>query len=380
MTHHDDGTASAADRPLVSVVIPSYDRPVFVYRAVESVLDQTYPNVECIVVDDHSPDPVAPLLADLPTERLAGFRVVRHEENRGGNAARNTGIEAATGDFVAFLDDDDRWLPEKLEKQVAAFERAGPDVGVVYTGAVVVDGEDRVVASYVRRVRGDIVPALVRGVTIGSFSRVLVRREAIEAAGLPDERFPNWQDREWYFRLAAVSAFEPIPELLTVHTVSEHAQITDGFERKRDEALPLFLEKHRDTAAARGRVAERQFVSVLLWSTAWTGFTSGRRWAAVRMLLRSLWVWPFSTTAYFLLGLALAGPTVYGWLRGLKGNWAVSNEGLGSALTDLPDLPDRSDLPVRSEMEAATDGGSVDADHGTAGGWDADEPRDGVNL
>lgn len=371
-----DRTGSGAERPLVSVVIPSYDRPAFVRRAVESVLDQTYPNVECVVVDDHSPDPVEPLFADLPTDRLSGFRVVRHEENRGGNAARNTGIEATTGEYVAFLDDDDRWLPEKLEKQVAAFERAGPDTGVVYTGAVVVDGEDRVVATYVRRARGDIVPALVRGVTIGSFSRVLVRREAIEAAGLPDERFPNWQDREWYFRLAAVSTFEPVPELLTVHTVSEHAQITDGFDRKRDTALPLFIEKHRGTVAERGRLAERRFVSVLLWSTAWTGFTSGRRWAALRMLLRSVWVWPFSATAYFLIGLALAGPNVYDRLRGLKGNRAVSNEGLGAALADLPDL---SDASASSELAVAADGGTVDADHDTAGERDADGPLDGGN-
>lgn len=342
---------AGGDRPLVSVVIPSYDRPAFVRRAVESVLEQTYPNVECVVVDDHSPDPVAPLLADLPTDRLAGFRVVRHEENRGGNAARNTGIEATTGEFVAFLDDDDRWLPEKLEKQVAAFEAAGPEVGVVYTGAVVVDANDEVVATYVRRARGDIVPALVRGLTVGSFSRVLVRRSAIEAAGLPDERFPNWQDREWYFRLAEISAFEPVPELLTIHTVSDHAQITDGFERKRDVALPLFLEKHRSTAAARGRIAERQFVSVLLWSTAWTGFTSGRRWTAIRMLLRSLWVWPFSTTAYLLLGLALAGPRVYDRLRGLKADRAVAHEGLEPALGELPALS-------RPPERVAADGGS----------------------
>jgi glycosyltransferase involved in cell wall biosynthesis len=355
----DIGRNGARDRgrPLVSVVIPSYDRPAFVRRAVQCVLDQTYPNVECIVVDDHSPYPVEPMVADLPTHRLSGFHVLRHEENRGGNAARNTGIEAARGEFVAFLDDDDRWLPEKLEKQVAAFDRAGPEVGVVYTGAVVVDGDDEVVATYVRRARGDILPALVRGLTIRSFSRVLVRRDAIEAAGLPDERFPNWQDREWYIRLAAVSDFEPVPELLTVHTAADHVQITDGFEQKRDVALPLFLEKHRETAAVYGSIAERQFVSVLLWSTAWTGFTSGQRWDAVRMLLRSLRAWPLSTTAYFLLGLALAGPRVYRTLRELKGNRAVEKEGLHPEIERLPDLT----TPPELEREpVATDGGNED--------------------
>jgi glycosyltransferase involved in cell wall biosynthesis len=336
-------------------VIPSYGRPAFVRRAVRSVLDQTYPNVECLVVDDCSPEPVAPLLADLDTDRLARFEVLRHEENRGGNAARNTGIEAASGEYVAFLDDDDRWLPEKLARQVAAFEAAGPEVGVVYTGAVVVDEADDVVGTFVRRVRGDVTPALIRGETIGSFSRVLVRREAIDAAGLPDERFPNWQDREWYLRLAAVCTFEPVPELLTVHTVSDHRQITDDFEGKRDVALPLFLEKHRSTAATRGRIAERQFVAVLLWSTAWTGFTSGHRWAAVRMLLRSLSVWPLFHRPYLLLTLALAGPRVYAALRRLKADRAVDRARLEPTLEALPDLSAGPSPPSGAVSDGGTD-------------------------
>ena len=103
---------SNSDAPLVSVVLPTYDRPALVRKAVASVGAQTYPNVELLVVDDCSPTPVEQALEGLSLGPSIAVRVLRHEENRGGNAARNTGIRVAAGEYVAFLDDDDRWHPE----------------------------------------------------------------------------------------------------------------------------------------------------------------------------------------------------------------------------------------------------------------------------
>jgi glycosyltransferase involved in cell wall biosynthesis len=297
--------------PLVSVVIPSYDRPEFVRRAVLNVLDQTYEPIECLVVDDHSPVPVASCLKDIDTGRFASFQVIRHETNHGANVARNTGIERAAGEFVAFLDDDDRWLPSKLERQVRTFLESPPEVGVVYTGALSIDADDEVVASLNPTVRGDITEALIDGVTVGSFSRVMVRRSVIERAGRPDERFPCWQDREWYFRLTQHCEFESIPEPLAVMTTSEHTQITDDFEGKRDVAFPLFLEKHRELAADRGFFAERRFVATLLRSVGWTGVRNGYRLEGATFLLRSLVQYPFSPRTYLLLAFTLAGQRTF---------------------------------------------------------------------
>ena len=114
---------------MVSVIIPTYKRQDFTARAVRSVLAQTYRDLEVLVVDDCSPEPItAAALGNDPC-----LRVIRHETNRGVGAARNTGVEAARGDVVAFLDSDDYWLPEKLQQQMAIYERQpDQDRAVVY--------------------------------------------------------------------------------------------------------------------------------------------------------------------------------------------------------------------------------------------------------
>lgn len=104
----------------VSVIIPSYNRASFLKRSIESVLDQQL-KVECIVVDDGSTDETSTLLDHYRTR----IRVLRHDENKGVSAARNTGIRAATGNWLMFLDSDDEWLPEKIEAQ-CAYSRAYP--------------------------------------------------------------------------------------------------------------------------------------------------------------------------------------------------------------------------------------------------------------
>lgn len=114
--------------PKVSVVIPTHNRSSLLRRAIQSVLDQTYQDFEIIVVDDASTDDTEAVVKGFADERI---RYVRHSENRGEAASRNTGIRLAKGEYIAGHDDDDVWLPPKLEKQVKAFEKASPKVGVV---------------------------------------------------------------------------------------------------------------------------------------------------------------------------------------------------------------------------------------------------------
>jgi glycosyltransferase involved in cell wall biosynthesis len=114
--------------PLVSVVIPTLNRPQVVCRAVASVQAQTYQNVEIvIVIDGEDPDTVAALSA-LSDERI---KVISHERNMGPGAARNTGVRVATGFWIAFLDDDDEWLPAKLEQQVHCAQEPGRENSII---------------------------------------------------------------------------------------------------------------------------------------------------------------------------------------------------------------------------------------------------------
>lgn len=125
MTNGDGGPQAA----LVSVVLPTYNRAGTIVRAVRSVLNQTYANLELIVVDDGSTDATDKLLESIDDPRL---KYVRMPKNGGQSAARNEGMRLATGDYIAFQDSDDEWLLEKLEKQVAAARDAAEDSVAVF--------------------------------------------------------------------------------------------------------------------------------------------------------------------------------------------------------------------------------------------------------
>ncbi|NEP84931.1 MAG: glycosyltransferase family 2 protein, partial [Okeania sp. SIO3B3] len=121
--------------PCVSVIIPAYNRADLIGETVDSVLAQTHPDIEIIVIDDGSTDNTADVLATYGS----ALRVIR-QANAGQQAARNAGIRAATGDYIAFLDSDDLWLPHRIEAQLQRFEEV-PEAGLVYCDAAVFDDE-----------------------------------------------------------------------------------------------------------------------------------------------------------------------------------------------------------------------------------------------
>ena len=124
-------TDPSSDPPPVSVVLPAYNRAGAIRGAVESVLRQSFTNFELIVVDDCSTDATAAEVAEIADPRV---RLIRHAENRGASAARNTGIREARGPWVAFQDSDDEWLPLKLEKQMARLMAPGAEYVAAYCG------------------------------------------------------------------------------------------------------------------------------------------------------------------------------------------------------------------------------------------------------
>ncbi|WP_348611615.1 glycosyltransferase family 2 protein [Halobaculum rarum] len=247
--------------PLVSVVVPAYDRPALLAEAVRSVVDQTYDRIEVVVVDDGSTADLRAALDDVPVGTLSEYQSHRHPSNRGANAARNTGIAAATGEYVAFLDDDDYWEAEKVERQVAALRDADDRCAVAFTGQRRVDENGTTLGTVTPVTDGEFLANLAAGATFGPFSTVMVEAEVFEETGELDERFPCWQDREWYFRLAEQYDWVAIPDALTVRRSIEGAQISDGYERKRDVAYPLLVDKHGGKVADLGRSYERRFLA-----------------------------------------------------------------------------------------------------------------------
>jgi glycosyltransferase involved in cell wall biosynthesis len=182
--------------PRASVVIPTRDRPRMLAGALAGALAQRDIELEVIVVDDGSTSPIADL---LPSD--ARVRVLRHDVSRGVSAARNTGIEDARAQWIAFLDDDDLWAPDKLASQIAAAAAAG--AAWVYAGDVTVDEDLGVVSGAPPPPPEDVVASLstYNSMPAGA-SNVVVRADALAAAGPFDPSLKTSEDWDMWIRLA----------------------------------------------------------------------------------------------------------------------------------------------------------------------------------
>ncbi len=204
--------------PRVSVIIPTHNRAEVIGEAVESVLAQTYRDLEIIVVDDGSTDRTRDALAGYLASHGERVRYV-WQENAGAPAARNTGMRAATGDYIAFLDSDDIYLPRRLEVGVGALE-ADARLGASYLDQRTVDVNGAVLlGSRIERFGGPasgwILPALFRGDLVQT-NTITIRREALAAVGGFDERLWSGQDTDLWWRLAKQWRIIGVPETLVV--------------------------------------------------------------------------------------------------------------------------------------------------------------------
>jgi len=198
--------------PVISVVMPTYNRAHLISRAIHSVLNQTYENLELIIVDDGSTDNTEQVVQSFNDTRL---KYIKQPKNSGAAAARNTGIEAALGAYIAFLDSDDEWLPHKLEKQVKAFSVAPPEVGVVYSGIWWLEDGKTKYFSYPNNIKKDgyLRHSILKKGFIFLQSSV-VKRECFSKAGMFDERLVVLEDWELWLRISYYCHFRCIDEPL----------------------------------------------------------------------------------------------------------------------------------------------------------------------
>lgn len=216
----------------VSVVIPTYRRRDSVLRAVHSALNQTYPNVEVLVVDDNGEGTAEQLQTEAVLRDLIERRAISYivqARNSGANAARNAGINHSTGDYVAFLDDDDEWMKDKLRKQVEVMD-ADKDIGVVYTRMILRYGDLNLQYATRPRARGYIHSQLLIENYVGAMTSVLIRRAALSEHCF-DESLPARQDYDLWLRLSIKWKFEIIDEVLAVvHARNSSTRITSHID------------------------------------------------------------------------------------------------------------------------------------------------------
>lgn len=189
---------------MVSIIIPTFKGEDNIKNAVESVLNQTYKDLEVIVVDDNGLGTVHQINTENALSEFAEderFKYIAHEHNKNGSAARNTGISYSKGEFIGFLDDDDIFLSEKIEKQVELFSNVGLEYGMIY-GAF----REMMDESHFRVVKAkhndDFLYNFLCDKIIACSSTVLIRRSVLKDVKGWDESFKRHQDLEFFARIA----------------------------------------------------------------------------------------------------------------------------------------------------------------------------------
>jgi glycosyltransferase involved in cell wall biosynthesis len=241
--------------PKISVVLPAYNRADSIQMAAQSVLRQTWDDFELLIVDDCSTDATAQAIRAISDPRV---RCLTTPQNMGPSGARNTGIEAARGEWVAFQDSDDEWLPEKLDRQMARLQARGmKDIGV-YCGMIIVgtpEGDDstRTTARYhpdpgIETVEGDIAQTLLRHSLI-STQTLMARRDLLNEIGGFDAVLPALVDWECVIRLAQKGSFAFVDSPLVHQNFSINSVTKDRWRRA--EARRSIVEKHLELMSAR---------------------------------------------------------------------------------------------------------------------------------
>jgi len=237
----------------ISVVIPCYNGMPYLPKALDSVLAQTLPPVEILVVDDGSKDGSAQTVRDYATKTDGKVRLIQ-QANAGEPAARNTGLAAARGAWIAMLDADDWWDPRKLELQMRAAEAAGPECVLVHTGGWKHFPDGRIVESDLAagaRRTGWCTAALLEPTSIGHPS-ILIRKTALEKIHGYDVAFRQSCDIDLYFRLSAIGTFAFVPERLLHYRV--HAQ---QMSASQIDQIPFHHRAVRNFFAAHPELAEK---------------------------------------------------------------------------------------------------------------------------
>ncbi|MEM6611938.1 MAG: glycosyltransferase family 2 protein [Cyanobacteria bacterium P01_C01_bin.72] len=239
---------------LVSVIVPVYNVENYIAQTIKSVLNQTYSNFELLIIDDESPDSSIEICQQFDDPRL---KIVR-QQNRGLAGARNTGIRHAQGDYLAFLDADDLWLPEKLAQHVKHLESA-PQVGVSFSRSQFIDDQGKALGIYQMPKLQDITPdhLLCRN-PIGNGSAPVIRRQVFEAICFQDnlhgevenfyfdEHFRQSEDIECWLRIAAETPWkiEGIGAVLTLYRVNGKGLSANVL--KQYDSWEQMITKHRD--------------------------------------------------------------------------------------------------------------------------------------
>jgi glycosyltransferase involved in cell wall biosynthesis len=274
--------------PLVTVVIPNYNYARFLPAAIDSVLAQTFTDLEVLVVDDGSTDD------SLEVLRSYGDRIRWIvQKNAGQSAARNRGLAESRGRFIALLDADDVWLPTKLERQMALFENR-PDVGIVYCGFWAADASLQPFEPVLPMYRGEVLEqfAMEAGAVVrGGESTAVIRKECFDEAGGFDPELSIGAGWDLYRRVCGRYQIDAVTEPLALYRIhgTNASRAADVYAH---DVRVRLKKMFGDPNALRVRRYRRRSYAKSYLAIGGTYFHANRPWRAFLYAARSICVWP----------------------------------------------------------------------------------------
>ncbi|BDS15245.1 glycosyltransferase family 2 protein [Aureispira anguillae] len=275
---------------LVSVIIPAYKAGDYIEETIRGVLAQTHRNFELIIVDDGSPDHQAQIIEPLAA---SDTRIQYIKQKNGGvSSARNHGYQCSKGDYLAFLDADDIWLPQNLEKKLAKFA-TDPALGLVHSDMAIMDGKSQLTGETKSGKEGYILDDLLswNGTCVPTPSSILVKRTVVETVGGFDLALSNAADQEFFFRVAQKYKIGRVPEVTwwyRVHDNNMHSNI------------PVM---EKDALLAYQRAEEHQLFKsksfrnfcfanmYMIMGASWWGDGNNKK-KGLQYLLKAIWTYP----------------------------------------------------------------------------------------
>jgi len=245
----------------VSVIIPTRNRLRLLKRAIGSVLAQTYKDLEIIIINDNSDDETD---GYLNVNKINNLRYIRLEQKSGGAVARNIGIRAAQGDYIAFLDDDDEWLPEKLSKQVECLKQ-NKLIGICYTGRRIIKNDDSI-KGIVKSYSFSFPPekehdrAIMNDNFVGVTSSVMIPRYILLQLNGFDEKLPCYQDYELFIRILKNYEAAGINEPLVNYYIEKNVEHVSYTKDKVIIASKYLIEKYKNDK--HGRLLRKALIKI----------------------------------------------------------------------------------------------------------------------
>jgi glycosyltransferase involved in cell wall biosynthesis len=294
---------------VVSVIIPTYNRAQLLHSAIVSVLNQTYQDFEILVIDDNSKDNTQAVVKNFDDKRI---RYIRHEKNKGEAGTRNTGIKHAKGTYIAFLDDDDEWLPEKLLLQVDLMRNSKPDVGCIYTGLFVVDKtKGKILNQIIPKKRGYIYYDMFIKNYIGTPSTVLIKKECFERVNIFDEHIAFGTDYDMWIRISKEFHVDYIKKPLVLYY--RHEDSLSANLVVRNKGRETLLKKYHQLFALNRKGHSRFYLFQGIFYCCAGDTSEGRK-----AFLKSITFYPFQMRGYINLGFSFINASKFRKLRELK--------------------------------------------------------------